>query len=426
MKRYLLLLLLLLPSATIWAQKPVLSAPVARQSGSDIIVDYSIQMEPGVLCDIAIYLSCDGGRNFSNKALQRVSGDVGTIEVSGQKTIVWHVLDEEEALTGENLAFKINVETYWSQQNKGQYGSIKVSSIPAGATIWLDGKNTKKTTPVVLESLEPGRHDIKLVLEGYSNNSAVFAINTQERMDLSLTLKEKESRAPIVKPAPTEKPARAKKDDSVNNTTMAVVSKATGSANGHEWVDLGLSVKWATCNVGASSPSDYGCYFAWGETTEKHSYSISNLRYYSASSNNSGATFSKYNTIGGYGPVDNKSYLDMSDDTARANWGSTWRMPSNSEIMELIEKCIWTWTTLDGKKGYEVKSKTNGNSIFLPAAGYRDEGDLFTAGLHGYYWSSSLYSYIPDYAWLTFFSLSEYDEYYSNRRYGFSVRPVTE
>ena len=97
-----------------WAQKkPVLGIPVARQSGSDIYISYSLQMDPGVVCNIAVYLSCDGGRHFQKTPLRQVDGDIGVQKESGEKTIVWHVLEEESALTGEDLVFKLNVERYW-------------------------------------------------------------------------------------------------------------------------------------------------------------------------------------------------------------------------------------------------------------------------------------------------------------------------
>lgn len=116
MKRYLLLTAFMLISIGAFAQtsKPVLGTPVSRQEGKDIIVEYSIQMEPGVACEVAVYLSCDGGRRFAKTPLKQVSGDVGTIEEAGTKAIIWHVVDEEEALTGDDLAFKVNVERYWS------------------------------------------------------------------------------------------------------------------------------------------------------------------------------------------------------------------------------------------------------------------------------------------------------------------------
>ena len=160
----------------------------------------------------------------------------------------------------------------------------------------------------------------------------------------------------------------------------------------HEYVDLGLSVKWATCNVGATKPEEYGDYFAWGETQPKSNYDWSTYKY----CNGSYKTLTKYNNSSSYGTVDNKTTLDLSDDAARANWGGSWRMPTRAEQDELRNNCTWTWTTQNGVNGYKVTSKSNGNSIFLPAAGYRDDSSLNNAGSTGYYWSSSLYTDNPN------------------------------
>ena len=192
-----------------------------------------------------------------------------------------------------------------------------------------------------------------------------------------------------------------------------------GIENGHIYVDLGLSVKWATMNVGASSPEDYGDYFAWGETSTKSTYSWSTYKY----CNGSETTLTKYNTQSSYGIVDNKTQLDLTDDAARANWGGAWRMPTDAEQTELRNNCTWTSTRQNGVKGYKVTSKSNGNSIFLPAAGFRNDSSLYYAGSICKYWSSSLGTDRPDGA-------SCVDSYsgdvYSNssRYYGFSVRPV--
>jgi len=156
--------------------------------------------------------------------------------------------------------------------------------------------------------------------------------------------------------------------------------------NGHEYVDLGLSVKWATCNVGATSPEEYGDYFAWGETKPKSDYSWSTYKWCKGTYN----SLTKYCTSSDYGTVDNKTTLELSDDAARVNWGGTWRMPTDAELTELRTKCTWTRTAKNGVNGFEVKSKTNSNSIFLPAAGYRDGSSLSSAGSIGGYWSSSL------------------------------------
>ena len=188
----------------------------------------------------------------------------------------------------------------------------------------------------------------------------------------------------------------------------------------HDYVDLGLSVKWATCNVGADSPEDYGDYFAWGETKLKSTYNWNTYKWWQEDNDN----MTKYCTNSDYGTVDNKTQLDLSDDAARAIWGGSWRMPTHNELTELRENCSWTWTTQNGVKGYKVTSKTNGNSIFLPAAGCRYVSSLFRAGSDGYYWSSSLYADNPGGARYVNFVSSSVDWGSSNRFSGQSVRPV--
>ena len=133
----------------------------------------------------------------------------------------------------------------------------------------------------------------------------------------------------------------------------------------------------------------------------------------------------KYNTNSSYGTVDNKTTLELSDDAARANWGGSWRMPTRAEQEELQNNCTWTWTTQNGVNGYKVTSKSNGNSIFLPAAGYRRDSSLNGAGGYGDYWSSSLYTGSPYYAWRLSFS-SSCGLGGLSRFYGQSVRPVCQ
>ena len=148
-------------------------------------------------------------------------------------------------------------------------------------------------------------------------------------------------------------------------------------------VDLGLSVYWGTTNIGASKPEDYGDYYAWGETEPKESYSWSTYKYGTSSS----GPFFKYNTISSYGSVDDKTELEPEDDVASVKLGGEWRMPTDAEWTELRTKCTWTWTTNyngTGVKG-QIVTATNGNSIFLPAAGYRRDTKLYDAGSYGYY-----------------------------------------
>ena len=177
--------------------------------------------------------------------------------------------------------------------------------------------------------------------------------------------------------------------------------------NGYDYVDLGLpsGLKWATCNVGASSPSEYGDYYAWGETTTKSDYSSSNC-----------VTFGQeIGDISG-----NPQY-----DAARANWGDTWRMPTIEEFEELIEECEWEWTSEGENRGYRVTGP-NGNSIFLPAAGYRVRTSLNYAGSYGDYWSSTPYESNTQYACYLSFSSGSHCAHWYYRYYGQSVRPVSD
>ncbi len=192
-----------------------------------------------------------------------------------------------------------------------------------------------------------------------------------------------------------------------------------------EVVDLGLpsGTLWATCNVGATSPEDYGAYFAWGEIEPKSYYDWSTYKYGSDYDE-----LTKYCTKSYYGTVDNKTTLDATDDAAIAHWGGDWRMPTKAELQELVSECIWTWTdnyNNTGVAGRIVKGK-NGNSIFLPAAGSRNDSSPDDAGSSGYYWSSSLDDFCPSDAYYLNFSSDDYDWYrYGYTRYsGRSVRPV--
>ena len=206
---------------------------------------------------------------------------------------------------------------------------------------------------------------------------------------------------------------------SQSDKDIAQETTSTGISNGHEWVDLGLSVKWATCNVGASSPHQFGLYFAWGETSPKDDeYKWSTYKWCKGSS----STLTKYNFQREYGKVDRMNRLDFSDDAARENWGGNWRMPTDEEWTELLNGCIWK----KSGTGYQITSKVNKNSIFLPAAGYISNVGLVDDASGGYYWSSSLDEYQSSEAW-TVRCLSD-DFYRSNlfRCHGRSVRAVIE
>ena len=194
----------------------------------------------------------------------------------------------------------------------------------------------------------------------------------------------------------------------------------------HEAVDLGLSVKWAHCNLGASKEEEYGDYYAWGEIETKEDYSWNTYRLCNGSDN----TLTKYNFNKSYGVIDKKGVLEKADDIASYSLGEGWRIPTDAEWTELREKCSWTWTKINGMSGYLVTSTNNGNSIFLPATGYRYNNSLYDAGSGGEYWSSSLnvedsFNY-PYYSWRVYFN-SLFVRRGNNYRYmGHTIRPVKE
>lgn len=198
-----------------------------------------------------------------------------------------------------------------------------------------------------------------------------------------------------------------------------------GTYNGHDYVDLGLpsGTLWATCNVGATTPEEYGNYFAWGETTTKTTYDWSTYKYCNGSDNQ----LTKYCTVShsGYnGFTDNLTTLQPTDDAATANWGSGWCMPTYDQWVELDQNTTQDWTTQNGVNG-RLFTASNGNSIFLPAAGERYGEVLDGASRYGVCWSSSLSTELPEGAWGFYFgSGSYYMGLGEGRSMGNSVRAV--
>lgn len=221
--------------------------------------------------------------------------------------------------------------------------------------------------------------------------------------------------------------------------------KYDGVHNSHEYVDLGLSVKWATCNVGASEPEGYGDYYAWGETSTQYKeeygmlspvwkegkedgYTWASYSYCSGSN----TTLSKYCSLGEYGNngyFDDKTILEAMDDVAQFSWGGNWRMARVEEFYELLNSCTWEWTTRNGINGFNVTSNIVGyknKSIFLPASGHFYGTVHYDFGTRGSYWSGSLNTSSPDYAYYIYFFEGSTKGYSSstNRHNGFSIRPV--
>ncbi len=200
------------------------------------------------------------------------------------------------------------------------------------------------------------------------------------------------------------------KDEDDNNNSGGNGNNGGGSAGeiaGHGYVDLGLpsGLKWATCNVGATSAEDYGDYFAWGETSPKAEYTYENSITYGE----------QMSDISG-----NAQY-----DAATANWGGSWRMPTKDEMQELLDNCEWEWTQVNGVYGSKVIGP-NGSCIFLPAAGGRYGTSLGKDGYDGYYWSSTPYDSNDFNAYYLYFNHGHENVNYYYRADGLTVRPIAE
>ncbi len=177
--------------------------------------------------------------------------------------------------------------------------------------------------------------------------------------------------------------------------------------NGYEYVDLGLSVKWATCNLGATVPEDCGNYFAWGELESKESFTQENSVTY-------------YDT--GIGFIAGHLFYDA----ARNYWDDTWRIPTKREMQELIDNCTRVWTSLDSVNGTLFVSKKNGNSIFLPATGYRYDTIRYGFGYYSRYWCASTLDGDSKNAYYLYTDkdLARTDKH--ERFYGQTIRPVAK
>ena len=218
-------------------------------------------------------------------------------------------------------------------------------------------------------------------------------------------------------------------NDPVNGSNDNGGGNDSGGGNGgnnFSYVDLGLKSGnlWANCNVGASTPEEYGDHFAWAETETKEVYSAKNYKYCQGGFNY--GMIIKYcsKDYWGYeGFTDTLTVLEPGDDAATAKWGSGWRTPTYSDWEELTTTCSKAWTTQNGVDGL-LLTGSNGNSIFLPAAGQFDNSTLYDTGRLGDYWSSLLCSDSPIDAYAFCFLADSSFIYHTIRSYGQSIRPV--
>ena len=230
------------------------------------------------------------------------------------------------------------------------FGSMMVDYEPVDADVYLDNNLIGKS-PNVFTNIAAGKHTIKISKAGYADYTGSVTIQENQQFSLSGCLSKNSS-----------------------------ISSSVQMANGHEFVDLGLSVKWATCNIGANKPEEYGNYYAWGETETKREYTSSNSLFY----NKSNEWLLEHNVI------DNEGNLNSAYDPAIQYWSSPWRMPTLIEMGELVKWCEWKWVEINGVGGFKVTGP-NGNTIFLPASGwYHSSGEPECVNERSEYWTSTV------------------------------------
>jgi hypothetical protein len=280
-------------------------------------------------------------------------------------------------------------------------GNLNVDYDPLDAEVWLDGKKLG-LSPETFRDILIGRHEVELRMSGYQSKKETIEIKDGQTALLTGSLVRSSS---------------GQVASAANRSTVSSGSATTGTDNGHEWVDLGLSVCWATMNVGAKSPGNYGDYYAWGETSTKSVYDWNTYEYCDGAWN----SVTKYCTDSINDTIDNKTVLEPSDDVAHVKWGGNWRLPTYEELRELKEKCEWKWSKKNGEEGYKVTGP-NENTVFFPAASYRDKDGLQPL-LIGFYWSSTLEKSDPIEAKSLLFGAG-IDITNGIRYHGLSVRPV--
>lgn len=297
-------------------------------------------------------------------------------------------------------------------------GTLSLQSSPLGATVTIDGKECG-TTPEDFAGLLIGAHKVTVSKSGYKTVTVDVDVKENEVVEQKIVLEK------VVSDTPNQTIKSKKSQDStVNGQANNFTITASGIIDGHEYVDLGLpsGIKWATHNVGATKPEEYGGYYAWGETEESENYDWSAYKWCDVDKD----AMTKYCIKRKNGTVDKKTVLDLEDDVAHVKWGGHWRMPTEEELHELRNNCTWTWATYKGICGYKVTG-SNGNSIFFPAAGRRvGTTYLNYSGVFGYYWLSSISRDNNNNACNLFLCNGRYDSAFDMRYYGHSVRPVSE
>lgn len=290
----------------------------------------------------------------------------------------------------EEIKIEQNVDSFIVESEHINYTqpSLSITTSPNGAVVYVDGKRLG-VTPIVDEKIDSGLHSIEISKKGYETIVKTRRAYSDELINLKFSLEKTKTETDRI-------PITDQSSPKVSNTFK-----------GHEYVDLGLSVMWATCNIGASNSADYGNYFAWAETQAYSSdYDLKNNKAYGNK---------KLNISG------SPNY-----DAATVIWGKGWRLPTKTEFEELINKCKWIWTSRNGKKGYKIVGPNN-KSIFLPTAGFCLLGITVSENEEGSYWSATADPYDNERAYALHFKENEimnYEGYEVRGGFGYSIRPV--
>lgn len=366
--------------------------------------------------EIKVYDACDTNQN-------------GTVTVDDGVNVVNHYVSST-ASTGVVTAEQLN-ELLKNSNTKYEEIISRLSAIETKLGISTPGSpsapSVSASFPASRKALKVGEtftQAVETTSEGavkyYSTNPSVATVDAATGLVTAVALGETTILVSIAATSSTPAVSAA----------YTVYVEASNIHNGYEYVDLGVVVDgkkilWATTNIGAELPADYGDYYAWGETETKSSYYESDYKYYSKDGVEDEDGF----IVGaGYYVNIGSDISGTQYDVAHVKWQGDWCMPSSDEWDALDSQCDWAWVQMrntkgDAVNGYKVSKKGDSKTyIFLPAAGCRDSSSLYLAGSYGYYWSSSIY--ISYDAYICYFNSSSHYTDNSLRYYGRSVRPV--
>ena len=360
-----------------------------------------------------------------DKASYDIDRQGGTLEVVVQANVEYEVTTEDawihyvqtKALSASTVVLTIDEnETYSAREGKAQL-SQKNGSLKQTITVKQAGRIAVTSASLNKTKLLLEEGDIETLSAVVKPDNATDKTVIWTSSDNSIATVDENGKVTAIKEGSVTITAKA---GEMSDACALTVKNAPEGA-----VHLGLSVFWATCNIGASKPEEYGDYFAWGETTTKDSYTWENYKW--GSIPNPGLT--KYNTYSLNGVVDNKLELDSEDDVARVKLGNNWRMPSETELKELENtkedsNYKWEWLEINGHYGWQVTFLVNNKKLFFPAAGIMTASYLSGSNSEGGYWgatcagSGTAYGFYLTENWFNFG--------HSERPYGKTVRPVSD